>query len=211
MREDEIKETIREETDRRIKEVKQLLDSKYKENTQRYIEDFKNVLERALTEMFNRQKKIDVGQVLKGSLKYIYANCMRTRIETGEYSYVIRLLDKREFRDNEMVEESYTPKYIKELIETDKEYFEKLIMKKVIRAKKYEVKDFMREYIWNVYIKPIPREMQEVLSRIDDLEGYNKIEKEKEVRVGYGEFLEKLDEEWLFTTKEECNKMEVER
>ena len=211
MREDEIKETIREETDRRIKEVKQLLDSKYKENTQRYIEDFKNVLERALTEMFNRQKKIDVGQVLKGSLKYIYANCMRTRIETGEYSYVIRLLDKREFRDNEMVEESYTPKYIKELIETDKEYFEKLIMKKVIRAKKYEVKDFMREYIWNVYIKPIPREMQEVLSRIDDLEGYNKIEKEKEVRVGYGEFLEELDEEWLFTTKEECNKMEVER
>ena len=200
MREDEIKETIREETDRRIKEVKQLLDSKYKENTQRYIEDFKNVLERALTEMFNRQKKIDVGQVLKGSLKYIYANCMRTRIETGEYSYVIRLLDKREFRDNEMVEESYTPKYIKELIETDKEYFEKLIMKKVIRAKKYEVKDFMREYIWNVYIKPIPREMQEVLSRIDDLEGYNKIEKEKEVRVGYGEFLEELDEEWLFTT-----------
>ena len=174
MREDEIKETIREETDRRIKEVKQLLDSKYKENTQRYIEDFKNVLERALTEMFNRQKKIDVGQVLKGSLKYIYANCMRTRIETGEYSYVIRLLDKREFRDNEMVEESYTPKYIKELIETDKEYFEKLIRKKVIRVKKYEIKDFMREYIWNVYIKPISREMQEVLSRIDDLEGYNK-------------------------------------
>ena len=211
MREDEIKETIREETDRRIKEVKQLLDSKYKENTQRYIEDFKNVLERALTEMFNRQKKIDVGQVLKGSLKYIYANCMRTRIETGEYSYVIRLLDKREFRDNEMVEESYTPKYIKELIETDKEYFEKLIRKKVIRVKKYEIKDFMREYIWNVYIKPISREMQEVLSRIDDLEGYNKIEKEKEVRVGYGEFLEELDEEWLFTTKEECNKMEVER
>ena len=41
--------------------------------------------------------------------------------------------------------------------------------------------------------------------------GYNKIEKEKEVRVGYGEFLEELDEEWLFTTKEECNKMEVER
>lgn len=211
MREDEIKETIREETDRRIKEVKQLLDSKYKENTQRYIEDFKNVLERALTERFDKQKKTDAGQVLKGSLKYIYANCMRTRIETGEYSYVIRLLDKREFRDNEMVEESYTPKYIKELIETDKEYFEKLIMKKVIRAKKYEVKDFMREYIWNVYIKPIPREMQEVLSRIDDLEGYNKIEKEKEVRVGYGEFLEALDEEWLFTTKEECNKMEVER
>lgn len=211
MRDDEIKEVIKEETDRRIKEVKQLLDSKYKENSQRYIEDFKNVLERALTETFNKQKKTDIGQVLKGSLKYIYVNCMRTRIETGEYSYVIRLLDKREFRDNEMVEESYTPKYIKELIEADKEYFEKLIMKKVIRAKKYEVKDFMREYIWNVYIKPIPREMQEVLSSIEDLEGYKKIEKVEEVRVGYGEFLEVLDEEWVFTTKEKCNKMEVER
>lgn len=108
-------------------------------------------------------------------------------------------MDEYGYQDREMVEVYYVPQYLPELIDSDKEYFTKLIMSKVIRAKKYEVKDFLRKYLWDTYIKPIPPEIAEALERLNMINGYDEIETADEVEASYGEMLERYDEYWLFT------------
>ena len=61
------------------------------------------------------------------------------------------------------------------------------------------MKDFLRPYIWDAYIKPIPKEIEEVASKIDNILMYNDIAIMDEVIVSYGEVLEKYDKKWVFT------------
>lgn len=194
MRDEEIKEKIKEETAQRGKEIKQILEEKYEKNRERYINQFKGVIEEALNVSNDK-----INESRKGPVKYIYINCLRTSIETETYNYVIRVMDEKKYSDKEIVEKIYTPEYMTEYINQDKKYFEKLIMDKIIRAKKYEVKDFMRDYIWETYIHPIPKEIKEVCQEIDKMEVYKKISHEKEVMVNYGEVLERIEYFWKFT------------
>lgn len=131
-------------------------------------------------------------------LKYIYVNCLKTSLETETYEYIIRVMDESEYADPKMVEAYYVPRYLKEYIEADKAYFTRLIMSKVIRAKKYEVKDFLREYLWDTYLKSIPQEIHTVLSEVDKSETFIHVNKAEEVIVGYGEMIERV-ECWRFT------------
>lgn len=193
MREEEIKEIIKEETEERIQEIKELLKSQYEKNNERYILNFKEVVKKGLCEAEKRRKENK-----KGEIKYIYVNCLRTSIETKEYEYLIRIMDEEQYTDTEVVEVTYVPEYIPELIKKDEEYFEKLIMKKVIRAKKYEVKDFLREYIWKIYIKPIPEEIKYVLSNMNELEEFNIVEHSEKIRVSYGELFERMEYNWKY-------------
>lgn len=194
MRDEEIKQKIKEETAQREKEIKRILEEKYEKNRERYINQFKGVIEDALN--ISNDK---INESIKGPVKYIYINCLRTSIETETYNYVIRVMDEKKYSDKEVVEKIYTPEYMTEYINQDKKYFEKLIMDKIIRAKKYEVKDFMRDYIWETYIHPIPKEIKEFCQEIEKMEVYKKIPHEKEVMVNYGEVLERIEYFWKFT------------
>lgn len=194
MRDDEIKQIIEEDVKNRIVEVKRRIEERYLEEADKYKLRFRAVLEEALNEAESKRSKMK-----KGPFKYIYINCLRTSIETETYSYVIRIMDERKYSDRAIVEKSYTPEYLLDLVSSDKEYFEKLIMRNVIRAKKYEVKDFLRDYIWNVYIHPIPKEIKEVLSELNKMEIYEKVVHEDKVRANYGEVLESLEYIWEFT------------
>ncbi len=51
------------------------------------------------------------------------------------YEYIIRGMDESRYADENIVEEYYVPSYLKGLIDDDTEYFTKLIMSKIIRAK----------------------------------------------------------------------------
>ena len=194
MRDEEIKQIIEEDVKNRITEVKQLIEKRYLEEADKHKLRFRAILEEALNEAETKRSKSE-----KGPFKYIYINCLRTSIETETYSYIIRIMDERKYSDRAIVERSYTPEYLLDLIGSDKEYFEKLIMRKVIRAKKYEVKDFLREYIWDTYIHPIPKEIEEVLSELNKMEIYEKVAHEEKVRANYGEVLERLEYVWEFT------------
>ncbi len=119
-------------------------------------------------------------------MKYVQVNCLRASLETAAYEYLIRLMDEYGYQDRKMVEVYYVPHYLSELIDADKEYFTKLIMSKVIRAKKYEVKDFLRKYLWDTYIKPIPTEIANTLSNMDALDVYDEIVKADEIEASYG-------------------------
>ena len=196
MREQQIEEQFRKETEERQERARHLINETYQKAGEIYKKDFILIFEKAL-KMFAEYQKEDKEK----KLKYIYVNCLRTRMETSTYEYLIRIMDEYGYADKKIVDLYYVPQYLQELINDDKEYFTKLIMSKVIRAKKYEVKDFLRRYIWDTYIKPIPQEIAEVISMTDMLEGYKNIEKSYEVEVAYGEMLEKYDVWWLFTTR----------
>ena len=194
MREQEIREQFQQETTQRAEQAHDTLKALYQRNNAAYQKDFQQVLEAALREYQNRQ-----GADSDKKLKYIYVNCLRTSLEMETYEYIIRIMDESEYADRKMVEAYYVPKYLKKYIEADKAYFTRLIMSKVIRAKKYEVKDFLREYLWNTYLKPIPQEIYTVLSELDKSETFIHANTAEEVIVGYGEMLERVDEYWRFT------------
>lgn len=195
MRQQEIWEHLQKEIDERQERAKQLISEIHQKNGAAYEKNFSEALVKAFTK-FSEHQQNDAEK----KMKYIQINCLRTALETETYEYLIRIMDEYGYMDVKMVEIYYIPQYLPELIDTDKEYFTKLIMGNVIRAKKYEIKDFLRKYLWNTYIKPAPPEIAKTLPRLDMINGYDVIVKADEVEAGYGEILEKYDAYRLFTS-----------
>ncbi|MBQ2982998.1 MAG: hypothetical protein IJD58_12915 [Lachnospiraceae bacterium] len=194
MREEEINEKLKEEKISRAERARQLISSKYLEQEKTYVDDFLKIMQELLCEFLSSQKNNEGRK-----LKYIQVKCLRTSVVDESYRYNICLRDEKGYKDTCIIERYYTPLYIKPLIEEDKFYFEKEIMKRIIRAKKYDVKDFLRPYIWDTYMKPIPSEIEENIINIGKIDVYQKILKSEEVIVSYGELLEKYDKHWIFT------------
>ena len=194
MREQEIWERFQNEIEERQKRANQLIKNIYQKNGEQYEKKFCKVLQQAFAKFIENQQS-DIEK----KMKYIQVNCLRVSLETETYEYLVRVMDEYAYQDTKMVEGYYVPPYLMELISADKEYFEKLIMSKFIRAKKYEVKDFLRKYLWDTYIRPIPIEITNTLSKINILAIYDEISKADEIEVSYGELLERYDVYWLFT------------
>lgn len=194
MRTQEILNQFQTEIEERQKRANQLITEIHQKNAEQYEKNFCKVLQQAFTKFVEHQQN-DIEK----KMKYVQVNCLRASLETATYEYLIRVMDEYGYQDREMVEVYYVPQYLPELIDSDKEYFTKLIMSKVIRAKKYEVKDFLRKYLWDTYIKPLPPEIAKILPRLDRVLGYDGIIKANEVEVSYGEMLERYDDYWLFT------------
>ena len=95
------------------------------------------------------------------------------------------------------IQEEYVSEYQLPMIADDKKYIESIMMKKIIRAKKYEVKDLQKWYEWNTYMKEMPREMEDAIERIPDLKSYQDMKKEVDVKVCYGEMLEIQEKEYI--------------
>lgn len=194
MREEEINEIMNSEKEVRVDYAKQLVETRYYERKEKYVKDFLDFMQDLLRKFMDVQK-----QNVDRKLKYIYIKSLRTSVVDESYRYNVCLMDENGYMDTCAIDGYYTPLYLKNIIDEDKIYFEKEIMKKIIRAKKYEVKDFLKPYIWDTYIKLIPREIEEVISKIDDISIYNDIVRSDEVIVSYGEVLEKYDKYWIFT------------
>lgn len=195
MRQQEIWERFQKEIDERQVRAKQLISEMHQKNGIAYEKNFSEILVQAFTKFSEYQQSDD-----EKKMKYIQVNCLRVALETETYEYLIRIMDEYGYIDVKMVEIYYIPQYLPQLIATDKEYFTKLIMSKVIRAKRYEIKDFLREYLWNTYIKHAPPEIAKTLPQLDMVNGYDRIVKTDEVEASYGEIFEKYDTYWLFTS-----------
>ncbi len=110
-------------------------------------------------------------------------------MEDDSHEYEVRLYDDLFYLDEISVEEMYKVEYRKKQKIEDSEYFEKLIFKRVIRAKKYEIKDFLRGYVQGIYCEPIPYEILDSLKKISELESYKKIQKSETIYLQYGELM----------------------
>lgn len=193
MRNQEIWKQFEKEILNRREETRLTLNKIYKSNG----EEFRKGFQKSLTEALRKfEKRQESDKSIK--VKYIYVHSLRTELETQTYQYIIRIMDERQYGDGCAAEVYYVPRYIKEYIDADREYFSKLIMSRVIRAKKYEVKDFLRKYLWETYIKPIPSEIYDILENIETLEAYTDASRSDEVIAGYGEILERPFYYWKF-------------
>lgn len=198
MRDQEIRQQIQSETIIRLELAEKNKKETYEKNSGQYRQEFRQALCSALREYHEKHKPIKDSR-----MKYIYINCLRSSLEVESCEYLIQIMDESKYRDPMLVEHYYIPRYLKPLVDVDKEYFFRLIMSKVICAKKYEVKNFLRKYLWDTYLRPIPQEIKEVMQETDRLAEYEVIHKAEEVLAGYGEMLEEEDEIWNFTYSKE--------
>ncbi len=81
----------------------------------------------------------------------------------------------------------------------DCKYFGKLIFSRIIELKNYEIKDFLREYIQEVYCKPLPEEILDFLEKMQELKSYMKVQKCELVIVQYEELMDKAEEKFYLT------------
>ena len=125
----------------------------------------------------------------KGDLTYICVNYLRTSVENGTGEYLIKLYDDTYYYDEYEVEGNYRADYRQTAWKADTEF----IMSNVIRAKKYEVKDFLREYLFDTYVKLMPEVVEDSIERIRELESYQQVRKGREVILYYREFYGKID------------------
>lgn len=181
----------------RVEEIKQLLSKEiaeskentfcqkrvtYEKNEDIYVESLievlKNLFKRWATE---RQDK---------ELRYIDIWSMQLSVLTETYEYTIRGYDESYYGDDKYIEEIWKSSLNEKLIAEDKQRFEKEIMSKLIRAKKYDVKDFLNEYIYTTYMKPIPLELHGLEKRMDQLQKYANEIGTGNIRLEYGEMME---------------------
>ena len=181
----------------RVEEIKQLLlneitDSKesvlckkrvaYEKNEDIYVESLIEVLEN----LFKRWELERQGK----ELKYIDIWSLKLSVLTETYEYTIRCYDESYYYDDMYIEETWKSSLNEKFIGEEKQRFEKEIMSKLIRAKKYDVKDFLNEYIYNTNIKPIPLELHGLEKRIDQLEKYANEIGTSSIHLEYGEMME---------------------
>lgn len=195
MRAEEIRKAIETENPQRLIKCQKQMQEKYYSNKEEYISAFTETMDKMFEKCLEKQEK---G---KDCTKYIDIWSTRLSVATGDYKYIIRLYDASYYYDKEYIEVKWYPTYRKEFIEADKIYYEKYIMSKIIQAKKYDVKDFLREYLYENYIKPMPEEIVESMERIGLLESFLKMKKDNIVRISYGEMMEKNKWEKEFSEK----------
>ena len=185
MRNEIIKEQLNQEISELQINTRENVNKAYDSNKDKYIFDFLQVMDDLLLKSVELQQEDKLKK-----LKYIWINCLRVSVETECYRYVIKAYDENIYLNNNVANVEYVPEYYLNYIEEDKEVIEKTVMRKIIRAKQYEVKDIQKWYIWENYIQEIPREMEEAVERIKELSGYKKIDKDTEVIICYGELFE---------------------
>lgn len=193
-RTEEIKKTIAQETQERQRKSLDMMLEQYNKNQEIYIDNFVKVMDNLFKECVEEQKR---GRIKTG---YIDIWSMRLSVENGSYEYPVRLYAEGYYHDKNFIEKKWNPGYMEEFIKADILYFEKLIMLKIIRAKKYEVKDFLREYIYETYIKPVPEVIKDRTERLQYLESFQSMEKAEEIPMYYGEMMEEA--QWEFRFKE---------
>lgn len=204
MREEEIKNAIEEEIMCRRKQSIEKAREKYEQDKDMYIEKFVETIDGMFKKSIALQGA-DSGEEIpnpeerksKGKLTYIYINYVRSSIENGSCEYLIRMYDENIYYDTFEVEERFTTEYRLPIIKEDIEYFHKLIMKRILRAKKYEIKDFLWEYIEETYLKQIPEEIEDSIEKIKSLESYAQVQKDKNIAIYYGELMNQYDRKIL--------------
>ena len=185
MRNEKIKEQLLEEISDLQLKVRENIKKDYISNKNKYILDFLNVIDSLLIRSLELQQENKLKKI-----KYIWVNCLRVSVETESYEYVIKVYDEDIYLNNNVAEVVYVPEYCLKHIENDKETISKLVMNKIIRAKQYEVKDLQKWYVWDTYIQEIPSEMEEAVEQIKGLSSYQKLDKDTDIVMYYGEVYE---------------------
>ena len=155
----------------------------YKANADKYDEKLLSMFE----EIFIFWKKY------RGDIDICYIDIWSTRLSviTNTYEYTIRVYDEGYYYDNEYVEHTWTSELNTKFIEEDKIWLTREINTKLIRAKKYDIKDFLHQYIYETYIKPIPKELGSIETKILELK--DRYGMESEIIISYGEMMENLE------------------
>ncbi|MBQ3544175.1 MAG: hypothetical protein IJA34_04220 [Lachnospiraceae bacterium] len=182
---EEIKEILSEELNEMQNNASEKIYEEYKKNKEKYILDFLQAMDSLLKKCILLQEEQKLG-----AIKYIWINCMRASVETETYKYVLKGYDEKLYYDENEANEIYVSEYQKKLIKEDKLSLEKLVMKKVIRAKQYDVRDVQKWYEWNTYIKTMPREIEDAVVRIKELESFQNTKKDEDIKIYFGEMLE---------------------
>ncbi len=206
MRDEEIKKTLEREVIERQGLAHQKIKEAYNMHKEKYVNAFVNLMDNLFKKYLSLQNveeaertPEDEERKYKGKLKLICISFLRTSMEVESYEYLVRAYDDLDYLDNIEVEEWYRVEYRHEQKVEDSKYFEKLIFNRIIRAKKYEIKDFLREYVQEVYCKPLPEEILDGLEKIQELESYKQIQKFETVTLQYGELMDKTKKEFYLT------------
>lgn len=183
MRVDEINGLLNEQIQQRIKEVKEKIHNMYLANANIYDAKLLSVIE----DIFKEWKEC------RGNADIFYIDIWSTRLSvvTNTYEYTIRVYDEGYYYDNEYVEYIWASDLNAQFIEEDKLWFTREINTKLIRAKKYDVKDFLYKYIYETYIKPMPKELGCIEAKVAELKKLYGMD--SDLIISYGEMMEKSE------------------
>lgn len=200
MREESIRNVLAKDIEERQKIAAEQMQEEYIKDRESYIKEYLNLLDRLFNDCISMQNpegaeklKKEKNRKYKGRLKYIFISYMRSGMEDGTEEYLIRMYDDICYHDMHEVEGRYKPEYRIKNRKEDEDYFTNRIMSEVIRAKKYEVKDLLREYLLDTYIKPMPYEVWNSIEEIKKLKSYREVEKDREIAIYYGEMYGKYE------------------
>ena len=126
----------------------------------------------------------------KKKLGYIAISILESSIITKTYDLQIAFYNKDLYADGYPVYKYWAPVFIYENLDADIEEMEGFLKRQIIRLKPYEVYEIKRQYAINFYFL-IGFLMKGIVSKISHIQMFQKVDKENEVKILFGKYMEK--------------------
>lgn len=128
----------------------------------------------------------------KNAVSYVMIYPLRMGFQSGSYDVMISLLDSIGYSDRKEATAYWVPEYLIPVIEEEKRYYEKALEKQFIRVMFYEKKDALVELFEECYFEPLKRFFKKQIESCKELESYQAMDKEDDIRFLYGEYMEEM-------------------
>ncbi|WP_310603817.1 hypothetical protein [Anaerosporobacter sp.] len=158
----------------------------YKKTKQVHRAEFLRVIENLLQKGIKKQ---EAGK--KGKIAYICIFFLESAVMTGSYQMQIQMYDKNLYFDRNEVSSRWDTSFIMKYYEKDIEELDKKAKKRIYYWRYKEYQKMKLEYA-KAYKAIVEVYGMELIRELFELELYKKLEREEDIKVLYGGYLEKL-------------------
>lgn len=152
----------------------------YKNNRCKIEKDFFQETAYGLQQCIQTKKKIG----------YIVISILESSIITKTYDLQIAFYSKDLYADRHPIYKYWAPVFIYESLDADIEEMESLLKQQIIRLKPYEVYEIKNQYVINFYFL-IGFLIKGMVPQIANIQMFQEADKEKEVKILFGKYMEK--------------------
>lgn len=152
----------------------------YRDHHSEIEEDFLRIIGQGLQQCIRTKKEVG----------YITISVLKSSLITKTYDLQITFYSKNLYADSSPIYEYWAPKFMYENLDSDIEEMKEALRHKVIQLRPYEIYELRCRYATNFYYL-IGYMLTGLVSQIANLHLIQEVHKEKQIRVLFGEYMEK--------------------
>jgi len=182
-RQEQIKELALEFLKEKMQKTISRVTLYYKEHKAEIEKEFFDTVSHGLCQCLKRGKRVG----------YVTISILESSLITETYDLQLAFYDKNLYADDAPVFEYWAPVFLFAELEHDMDALQNFLKTRVVRLKSYEINDIQMEYAVNFYFL-LSFMLRELAKKIFLLPDFIEVEKEEQVKILLGKYMERQTE-----------------